>query len=160
MHSCGIFAPDDSYTYSGWKHFQLDHKRKFFNEIGFFFSFLLFFGASIDQLSFIHLLVMYWRRKLWNISEAQGWVHFFGLIFNAYLGDLGKWSLLVNLKYWGGSSLTGLTVCVAPVKTLIRQNFCKTFAYIKYFHKNCFLDHWSQILRNQFFHRAHSSNSV
>ena len=55
-----------------------------------------------------------WRRKLWNIGEAQGGYFFFGLIFIAYLSELRKWPLLVNQKYWGGSSLTGLTVSVAP----------------------------------------------
>ena len=32
-----------------------------------------------------------------------------GFIFIAYLDDLENWPLLVNQKYWGGSSLTGLT---------------------------------------------------
>ena len=40
-----------------------------------------------------------------------------GRFFIAYLGDLRKRPLLVNLKYWGGSSLTGLTVSDAPVTT-------------------------------------------
>ena len=49
--------------------------------------------------------------KCWWGSRG---VHFFGYIFIAFLGDLGKWSLLVNLKYWWGSSLTGLNVSAAP----------------------------------------------
>ena len=64
-----------------------------------------------------------WRRKLWNFGEAQGGVYFFGLIFIADLGDLRKWSLLVNLKKWWGSSLTGLILSAAPEFIRIVRNF-------------------------------------
>ena len=50
--------------------------------------------------------------KYWWGSRG---VHFFGFIFIAFLGDLGKWSLLVNLKFLWGSSLTGFTVSAVPV---------------------------------------------
>ena len=46
-----------------------------------------------------------WRRKVWNIGEAQGGYFF---LVNSLL-------LLVNLKYWAGLSLTDLTVSDAPV---------------------------------------------
>ena len=52
--------------------------------------------------------------KYWWGSRG---VLFFSWFFIAYLGDLRKRPLLVNLKYWGGSSLTGLTVSDAPVST-------------------------------------------
>ena len=45
---------------------------------------------------------------------GSGGYIFLALIFIAYLGDLRKWSLIVNLKKWWGSSLTGLIVSAAP----------------------------------------------
>ena len=49
------------------------------------------------------------------LVRLKGGTFFAPIFFFSYLGDLRKRPLLVNLKYWVGSSLTGLTVSDAPV---------------------------------------------
>ena len=66
--------------------------------------------------------IFQWRRKLRNFGEAQVGYIFLALIFIAYLGDLRKWSLIVNLKKWWGSGLTSLIVSAAPARNHMRMN--------------------------------------
>ena len=91
-------------------------KRKKFREIN-YNCFSLYSELEMISWNIFHAVAAQALKFWWG---SRG-VYFFGLIFIADLGDLRKWSLLVNLKKWWGSSLMGLIVSAAPGQMYLKK---------------------------------------